>query len=278
MNLKTDFAFKTVFANEKEKALTISLLNEILSGRNKIEDIRYLLPEQLSNKKDDRRAIYDMYCTNEKKEQFIIEMQVIRQNYLIDRILYYSTFAIQQQALKGKWDYRLEPVYVIVLMDFTQWESNPDFINYHSLMNEETNEIISDNLKIITVELPKFKKAAEELATGLDRWLFCFNHLHELTEQPATMKGQVFNKLFEITETNKLTLHDMETYEQSRIDYWDSRIDKDYYRREGLREGREEGIISRNFQIAKGMKEMQMSEELISKLTGLTPQQIRQIK
>ncbi|GHT40975.1 hypothetical protein FACS189437_07330 [Bacteroidia bacterium] len=91
------------------------------------------------------------------------------------------------------------------------------------------------------------------------------------------LKGENFDNLFEITETNKLMPQDMEAYETSVRDYWKSRIDKDYYRKEGLREGREEGIITRNFQIAKGMKEMQMSEELISRLTGLTPTQIRQI-
>jgi predicted transposase/invertase (TIGR01784 family) len=269
MNLKTDFAFKTVFANEKEKELTISLLNEILSGRNKIEEIRYLLPEQLNKRKNDRRAIYDIYCTNEKQERFIIEMQVVRQKYVIDRSLYYSTFPIQQQAPKGEWDYRLDPVYIIVIMDFTQWESNLDYINYHSLMNEKTKEIISDNLKFIIVELPKFKKTIEELETGLDRWLFCFTHLHELEEQPATINGTVFDKLFEMTETNKLMPQDMETYEKSVRDYWSSRIDKDYYREEG----REEGIL----EISKKLLEMGLPIGDISKATGLTSKQIQQL-
>jgi predicted transposase/invertase (TIGR01784 family) len=153
-------------------------------------------------------------------------------------------------------------------------------------MNEETYQIISDKLKIITVELPKFNKQAEDLDTILDCWLFCFKHLPKLEKQPPEIKGEMFDKLFEQIRINKLTTEDMAIYERSVTEYHDVQLamkcshDKGFRAGEeqGIEKGIERGIISRNFQIAKEMQKAEMSVDLITQLTGLSPRQIRQIK
>jgi predicted transposase/invertase (TIGR01784 family) len=273
MNLKTDFAFKTVFGNEKEKGITISFLNEILQGRDSIVDIQFLPPEQLGDTDDERKAIFDIYCRNEWQERFVVEMQVVKQKYFIDRSLYYATFPIQKQAVKGKWNYRLEPLYIITILDFVQWENNRLCVNYHSLMNEETHEIISRKLQFITIELPKFNKNAENLKTGLDCWLFCFKHLSKLNERPPEIQGETFNKLFELTEINKLTRKDMETYTKSIYGYHDVELGMEYSREQGFEKGMEKG-----FELtAKNLQQMGFSINDIVKATGLTPEQIRKL-
>jgi len=40
-------------------------------------------------------------------------LQKANQNYFKDRSVYYSTFPIQQQAKKGKWNFRLNAVYTV---------------------------------------------------------------------------------------------------------------------------------------------------------------------
>ncbi|MDR1116144.1 MAG: Rpn family recombination-promoting nuclease/putative transposase, partial [Tannerella sp.] len=70
MNIKTDFGFKKIFGN---KVLLIAFLNAILN-RN-IVDIEYLPPEQLGYTEENRRAVYDVYCTTANGERFIVEMQ-----------------------------------------------------------------------------------------------------------------------------------------------------------------------------------------------------------
>jgi predicted transposase/invertase (TIGR01784 family) len=200
----------------------------------------------------------------------------------MNRCLYYATFPIQKQAKKGKWNYKLEPLCIITLLNFEIWKDNKECVNYHSLMNEKTYGVINDNLRIITVELPKFTKRKEELKTVLDYWLFSFNHLHELKERPKEIKGNVFDKLFERTEIKKLKAEDMEVYEKSLEQYDDVRLMMEYSRDKGIKKGREEGvkegITSRNFQIAKEMQKARMSIDLIAQLTGLTPKQIQQMK
>jgi predicted transposase/invertase (TIGR01784 family) len=279
MDLKTDFAFKYVFSNENDKRMLISLLNEILKERATIVDIEYLLPEQLGNVEEERKAFFDLYCTNERGERFVIEMQIARRKNFIDRCLYYVTFPIQKQAIKGEtWDYHLEPVFFIAIMDFVQWNDNPNYINYHSLINEETHEIISNKLQLVTIELAKFLKTMAELETELDRWLYCFKHLHELNVQPNEIQGDLFNTLFDMTEKKKLTHKNMEMYRKSVTEYADVRFAMNDSREEGYEQGIKHGIKAQNLQITKNLRKIGMTPELISDVTGLTLDQIRQIK
>jgi predicted transposase/invertase (TIGR01784 family) len=281
MNLKTDFAFKHVLFNEKDQTLLINFLNEILRNEEKITNIRYLPTERLGNTEKERKAIYDLYCENDRGEKLIIEMQVCKQAHIIPRCLYYITFPIQEQARKGNWDFNMLPVYHIAIVDFIHFE-NQKCVNYLALMNEETYEKGSDLIHLITVELPKFKKQWEDLQTGQDYWLYCFNHLPDMQEPPGELSGTIFDKLFETTEVNTLTSDNMEAYTKSLAEYGDVRRMMDYSRNEGVEIGIEKGIARginfRNSEIAKTLRNMGMPVTDISKVTGLTPEQILEIK
>jgi hypothetical protein len=45
-------------------------------------------------------------------------MQNAAQNYFKDRSIFYSYFAIRNQAPKGVWDYQLKAVYTIGILNF----------------------------------------------------------------------------------------------------------------------------------------------------------------
>ena len=104
----TDFGFKKLFGTDPNKDILIDFLNELLrKDEGEIKDINYLSKEQLGRTIDDRKAIFDIYCENNKGEKFIVEIQKAKQNYFKERSIYYSTFPIQQQSEKGKWDFEL---------------------------------------------------------------------------------------------------------------------------------------------------------------------------
>ncbi|MCB1191133.1 MAG: PD-(D/E)XK nuclease family transposase, partial [Leptospiraceae bacterium] len=48
--------------------------------------------------KEHRKAVHDIFCTNQKGEKFIIEMQKAYQKFFKDRMIFYSTFPIREQA------------------------------------------------------------------------------------------------------------------------------------------------------------------------------------
>ena len=118
INPLTDFGFKKLFGSEPNKILLIDFLNQILPDKHQIKDLTYSRNEQLGLNELDRKAIFDLYCTGESGERFIVELQKAKQNFFKDRSIYYASFPIQEQAQKGNWDYRLEPVYTVGILDF----------------------------------------------------------------------------------------------------------------------------------------------------------------
>ena len=94
----TDFGFKHIFGKEENKELLMSFLNDLLDIEDKIVNIEYRNLEKLGLNVVDRRAIFDVYCTDEKKNNFIVELQRSKQKYFKDRALYYTTFPIRRKG------------------------------------------------------------------------------------------------------------------------------------------------------------------------------------
>ena len=84
INPFTDVGFKRIFGQEINKDLLIDFLNGLLEGEKHIVDIRFLDKEVLPAFAQDRGVIYDVYCTNESGEQFIVEMQNREQTFSVN--------------------------------------------------------------------------------------------------------------------------------------------------------------------------------------------------
>ena len=143
INFYTDFAFKKLFGTEVNKELLISFLNSIFEGREVIKDLHYLNSERLGTLEKDRRAVFDVYCENEKGERFIVEMQKGEQQFFKERSLFYTTFPIREQAERGgDWTYELKAVYTICILNFTFDHDKTDREHYKTevqLMDVKTH-------------------------------------------------------------------------------------------------------------------------------------------
>ena len=184
----TDFGFKKLFGTELNKDILIDFLNELLRKETgEIIALNYLSTEQLGRSIDTRKAIYDIYCESATGEKFIVEMQKARQSYFKDRSVYYSTFPIQQQAQKGDWNFKLDAVYTIGILDFVFDEDKDDQEVYHhevQLFNKSTQKVFYDKLTYIYLEMPKFSKTEEQLTSHFDKWLYVLKNLGDLTDRP----------------------------------------------------------------------------------------------
>jgi hypothetical protein len=76
MNLLNDWGFKYVFGKADN---LIHFLNLIFQGKEEIKSINYLPCEQLGKTEKDRKAIFDVYCRNEKDEPILLEMLYLSQ-------------------------------------------------------------------------------------------------------------------------------------------------------------------------------------------------------
>ena len=76
INPFTDYGFKRLFGEEPNKDLLLDFLNTLLEEEEgEITELTYRKNENLPTTAPDRRAIFDLYCTNEKGEKFIVELQ-----------------------------------------------------------------------------------------------------------------------------------------------------------------------------------------------------------
>ena len=75
ISLLTDFGFKRIFGTKPNKDLLINFLNSLFEGFQVIKDVKYLNSEHVGDVFAERKAIFDVYCENERGEKFIVEMQ-----------------------------------------------------------------------------------------------------------------------------------------------------------------------------------------------------------
>ena len=275
INPYTDFGFKKLFGTEMNKDLLISFLNALLQNDEKeIEDLQYLNSENLGDGYVDRKAVFDVYCKTKDGGRFIVEMQKAEQAYFKDRSVYYATTPIRQQAPKGRWDYHLEDVYTVGILNFEFPNGEYPAESYRheiKLKDVEDNHVFYDKLTFIYLEMPKFNKTEEELETIFDKWMFVLRNLSRLLDRPKALQDRVFKKLFEQAEIAQYSEVERRQYEASLKDYWDYNNTLETREAKGEAKGRAE----RNLEIARSMKAKGYPLADIADITGLTPEEIQ---
>ena len=305
LNPYTDFGFKKLFGTEANKELLIDFLNQLITEQGIITDLQFLSAEQLGRSQIERKAVFDIYCENEKGEKFIVEMQKAEQDYFKDRSVYYSTFPIREQAMAGKWNYQLKAVYFIGILDFVFDENKDDEQVFHhevKLIDTKTNKVFYDKLIFIYLEMPKFNKTENELTSHFDKWLYVLKSLPKFQQRPEILKEQIFNKLFHVAELAQLSPVEFSGYEESLKDYRDSinivdtaeakgkrkglkegiEKGKKEGMKEGMKKGKKEGIkegIEKGIEkVAKSLLKMNVPLAQIIEATGLSETEINQLK
>lgn len=273
INPYTDFGFKKLFGTEMNKDLLISFLNALLQNEEKeIEDLQYLNGENLGDGYGDRGSIFDVYCKTKDGGRFIVEMQKAEQSYFKDRSVYYATTPIRQQAPKGKWDYHLEDVYTVGILnfEFPDGEYPADSFRHEiKLKDVEDNHVFYDKLTFVYLEMPKFNKGEDELETMFDKWMFVLRNLSRLLDRPKALQDRVFKKLFEQAEIMQYSEAERWQYEASLKNYWD------YNNTLETREAK--GVAKEKIAIAQRMKADGLPVEMIAKYTQMSIEEIENI-
>lgn len=248
MNPLTDFAFKKLFGDPSDKELLIDFINSVLQeNTSKITDLIIMNNEQLGNSDQNRIAVYDLYCTTQTGEHVVIEIQRVPQPHFIDRTIYYSSFLIQKQGEKGnKWNYELNSIYVISLLNFamSSLENEPE-IYYHKakLIQVDTGKIFFDKLTFVYLELPKFKKQVEQLSTHFEKWVYLFRHMEKLQNIPEPLNEPIFMKLLDKAKLDYLKQFELTEYETTLKTLRDNHNAMTYAIEKGFGEGYEDGFV-----------------------------------
>ena len=273
INPMIDYGFKKIFKESGRKELLIRPLNAIF-GLD-ISDLEIGESEQLGETPDDRNASFDLYCTASDGKRFIVEVQLARQEYFLQRALYYASFPITRSARKGgdAWNFDFTPVLFLGLLNFSfnelhaQSGSDPDrFVHCFSLRNDLTGDRMTDRLQFAFLEIGRFDKRMEECERFEEKFLYMMKNMPKFAETPSMWDDPYFGSLLDEAEYARMTQEEKEKYRKAMRRDWDYWNTIDYAREEGkakgLAEGKAEGL-------AEGLAEGEAKGKAEGKAEGL---------
>lgn len=267
INPYTDFGFKKLFGEEGNKDLLIDFLNQILPSHHQIADLNFRNPENLADLSAERKAIFDIHCKAISGELFIVEMQKAKVKYFKDRSLFYVTFPIRDQAQQGDWNFRLEPIYFVAILDFEydEAEERRKFRRDVALKDQD-GDLFFDKLHFKFLQMPLFNKTETELETKFDKWCYFLKNLESFDHIPSILNEPIFQKAFGTAELAGLSAEQRDRYEQSLIQYRD------------LKSALETAVEEREIEIAKNAISEGLDNQIIARLTGLNTEQIEKLR
>ena len=272
-----DLAFKRIFTDKKR---LISLLNAImqLPEEQPIVDLTYISQEQIPGLEHRKSGLVDITCTDKAGNIFIVEMQNGYSKHLLKRLQFYSSSAYVAQLKQGRGYGELAPVFVIVLLVNQVLSANIPLISYHKMIETESGEHLSQDISYIVVELKKFIKREDELASYLDYWLYFLSRWDIAKTPPKTLKEATILEAYEQLERYRWSEEEYQLYFNAKALAEQEAENLEMKYTKGFEKGRAEGRAEERHIIAENMLADGESIDKIKKWTGLSVDQINALK
>lgn len=168
---KVDYAFKRLFGMERNRDLLIDLINAVLDlpAGEQVAEVEILNPFNPQETASDKLSIVDIKARDQRGRFFNVEMQMAAVANLRRRLLFYWARIYQQQLASGE-DYDLlRPTYTICFINDKLFpEASPYHLEFRLTECNLGFEFTAD-IRLHTIELPKFTMTADELGGALDR-------------------------------------------------------------------------------------------------------------
>ena len=279
-----DLVVKKVFCNE---AVALQFVKDIfdlpaksakLIGGDKIFRAN-------SNVEDDFNIAVDILVELDNHAQVIIEVQLAKQAFFMNRIWAYLCKQVNDNIERLKQNEKerlaiykkLPPVYVAAIVDKNYFDGDDPISTF--LIKEETRntelKMYVDNdikemplLKIVFLELKKYKPELKESYNKV-RWLEFFGN-KQYTSEP----GEIIDQADDLLNVRNWTKEEQRMYDEitrQQDHYWASLA---YAQEEGRAEGRAEGMEQgRVSELIALVKEGLLTKEIVAKKLNLSEEE-----
>lgn len=133
----SDYGFKVTFGNENNTVFLKRALEALLQLRYAIKDIVFSKTTFDGLTDESRSGIYDVVCTDECGDTFIVEMQVQANAFFLNRLQFYAFQRFDILVKKGKFDFNIkEKIYCIAFLGANIFDV-PSYHNTISLKNQD---------------------------------------------------------------------------------------------------------------------------------------------
>lgn len=276
-----DWAAKRMLRDKANFGVLEGLLTVLIGEKITIDQI--LESEGNQNSRDDKFNRVDIKAINSKGEIIIVEIQLTRELYYLERILYGTSKAITEHITLGRKYDSVKKVYSISILYFDLGKGS-DYL-YHgktSFVGVHTGDLLKVNTKeegVISMKAPEnvfpeyfiirvneFNKIA---TTPLEEWIEYLKTgvIRENTTAPGLDEARKKLQYLNMTK-------------EERMEY-DSHIDAIMTQNDVLDtakdEGRVEGRVEEKYKIAQSLKNLGAPIDMIVKSTGLSEDEISRL-
>ena len=178
--LISDYGFKVTFGNETNTLFLRRALQALIKSPVPIIKVIFDKNTVEGYTTDSRSGVYDIACTDEQGNHFIVEMQLGDYPQFLQRMKFYAAFKFNTLVRKGKYSFKnLSTIYCVVILNKTILPNISDYHNISTLRNEK-GEQTDSQLSFVTVELDKFHKKPSQINTDLDKLVYTMKTLHKV--------------------------------------------------------------------------------------------------
>jgi predicted transposase/invertase (TIGR01784 family) len=164
----SDYGFKATFGNEANTLFLRKALQALIKSEVPIKEVKFDKNTFEGITQDGRSGIFDLACTDENDNHFIVEMQYGDAPYFVQRMKFYALHKFNAMVKRGKFDYgTLTKIYCVAILA-NNIQPYPSFHTVANLRSEQ-GEIFDEQLTFITVELDKFTQQALDCQTDLQK-------------------------------------------------------------------------------------------------------------
>lgn len=290
LDLRVDFAFKSLFGTHGNESILTAFLNAALRlpEEKKIKTVYLLDPHFNKENQEDKRSILDVHARLEDGTRINIEIQLNNKHDMEKRTLYYWSKMYSSQMKEGM-DYgELCQTITINIVNFRYLSHINHYHSVFQLYEREEKLLLTDMLEIHFMELPKLlikwrKKEVDPREDQLVRWLLLLEasedeEITQVLEEIAMQEDQVLKKAIDEWERVSQDPEVLLAYEARRKALLDEKSALRRAENLGEKRGREEGRKETIKTMALGMIQKGIDNKTISDLTGLSQEEINNLR
>ena len=257
-----DRVFKLILTPLDAKPVLIDLVSSII--KRPVLDVEVRNNDIPPSDTEEKVERLDVNCRIDDGSQIDLEMQASRiqedsdgryQN-LKGKSIYYLCDLHSSQPSRGVRRYdRLSRTYQVTFCSYTVFPNRSDYVNSFSLRHDEDNELLSDAIQVVYVELSKLqeimKKSVDDM-TDLEKWAVFFQYASEPNHRETVNKVIASKEVLQMAGNRLMSISQDEreraVFRSRRKFQTDMQSDlataEDRGERRGRAEGRAEGVLS----------------------------------
>ena len=265
---KMDFIFKNIFGSENNKEILISFLNATLKSKDKIKSVFIKNGDIEKEHLSDKFSRLDIKAITDKNEYVNIEIQMKNEYNMIQRTLYYWAKLYEGQLKEGDNYSKLSRTICINILNFS-YLNNDKFHSAFRLKDIETNDELTDVQEIHFIEVPKLKDNSDE-KDMLVAWT-------EFLKDPESEKVRTLEMNIEEIRKARQELVRISSDDRQR-ELYNMRKKAMLDESDALYNAEQKGIEKGKIEMIKGLLLSNVDIEIIKTTSGLTIDEINDIK